>query len=74
MPLPWPTGEDPTPTPREVESMACVLESRHGHFAAEVAEFFSTYHSLGGDTGRCWAWAGVAEAIRQRERSRLMRG
>ena len=51
--------------------MACVLESRHGHFAADVAEFFSTYHSMGGDAGRCWAWACVAETIRKREQVRV---
>jgi hypothetical protein len=68
------TEVDLTPTPTEVESMACVLESRHGLFAAEVAEFFSTYHSLGGDTGRCWAWAGVAEEIRRREQARVLQG
>jgi hypothetical protein len=67
-----PPEQDITPTPGEVEAMACVLEERHGSFAAEVAEFFSTYHSLGGDAGRCWAWAGVAETIRNRERTRLM--
>ena len=59
-----------TPTPGQVESMACVLEGRHGLFAAEVAEFFSTYHSIGGDAGRCWAWACVAETIREREQGR----
>ena len=64
--------QDLTPTPAQVESMACVLEGRHGHFAAEVAEFFSTYHSIGGDTGRCWAWACVAETIRTREETRVM--
>jgi hypothetical protein len=51
--------------------MACVLEGRHGLFAADVAEFFSTYHSQGGDAGRSWAWAGVAETIRRREQDRL---
>jgi hypothetical protein len=64
--------QDLTPTPAQVESMACVLEGRHGNFAAEVAEFFSTYHSIGGDTGRCWAWACVAETIRTREEARVM--
>lgn len=68
----WLPNEDVTPTPRDVEEMACVLEGRHGSFAAEVAEFFSTLHSLEGDAGRCWAWAGVAELIRKRERQRTM--
>lgn len=67
----WHPQQDVTPTPVEVEAMACVLEERHGALAAAVAEFFSTYHSLSGDAGRCWAWAGVAEEIRDRERQRL---
>lgn len=62
--------QDLTPTPGQVESMACVLEGRHGLFAAEIAEFFSTYHSIGGDAGRCWAWACVADTIRKREHER----
>ncbi|MEZ5854718.1 MAG: hypothetical protein R3D67_08195 [Hyphomicrobiaceae bacterium] len=66
----WHPDEDTTPTPGNVSEMAIVLEGRHGAFAAEVAEFFSTFHSLHGDAGRCWAWAGVAETIRQRERTR----
>jgi hypothetical protein len=64
--LSWHPDADVTPTPREVQSMAEVLEGRHGQHAVEVAEFFSTQHSLSGDAGRCWAWAGVAETIRQR--------
>ena len=70
MPPSWQANDDPTPTPRDVTEMAVVLEGRHGSFAAEVAEFFSTFHSLHGDTGRCWAWAGVAQTIRTRERDR----
>ncbi|MFV0299008.1 MAG: hypothetical protein ACK5JT_23130 [Hyphomicrobiaceae bacterium] len=66
----WLPDQDATPTPTDVAEMALVLEGRHGSLAAEVAEFFSTFHSLHGDAGRCWAWAGVAETIRQRERSR----
>ena len=67
----WPQGEDPTPSPREVEFMALVLEGRHGRYAAEVAEFFSSVHSHEGDAGRSWAWAGVAETVRRREQVRL---
>ena len=66
----WHPDEDATPTPREVGEMAVVLEGRHGLHAAEVAEFFSTQHALSGDAGRSWAWAGVAETIRVRERER----
>ena len=67
----WHPDEDATPTPRDVEFMAAPLEGRHGMFAAEVAEFFSTLHSDRGDAGRSWAWAGVAELVRQRERKRM---
>jgi hypothetical protein len=69
--LNWHPDEDVTPTPRDVENMACVLEGRHGSFAADVADFFSTIHSQSGDAGRTWAWAGVAETVRQRQRHRL---
>ena len=50
---------DVTPVLGEVETMVCVLEGRHGRYAAEVADFLSTYHGQGGDAGRSWAWAGV---------------
>lgn len=69
--LSWHPDEDVTPTPRDVDDMASVLEGRHGAHAAEVAEFFSSLHSVKGDAGRCWAWAGVAEKVRLRERRRL---
>ncbi len=71
MSLHWHPDEDVTPTPREVDNMASVLEGRHGLHAADVAEFFSSFHSHKGDAGRCWAWAGVAEKVRQRTRQRL---
>jgi hypothetical protein len=67
----WHPDGDTTPTPREVQVMAEVLEGRHGVYAAEVAEFFSTMHSLRGDAGRCWAWAGVAETVRVRTEARM---
>lgn len=63
--------QDATPTPHDVEFMALVLEGRHGLLAADVAEFFCALHSQKGDAGRSWAWAGVAETVRQRERQRL---
>jgi hypothetical protein len=66
-----PDDDDATPVPRDVVAMAEVLEGQHGAFAAEIAEFFSTYHSISGDTGRCWAWAGVAEVVRKRELERM---
>ena len=67
----WHFHGDATPTPGEVEAMVAVLESRHGAWAADVAEFFSTAHSLKGDAGRSWAWAGVAEMVRRRAETRL---
>lgn len=67
----WHPDEDVTPTPRDVQVMAETLEGQHGTHAADIAEFFSTYHSLNGDAGRCWAWAGVAEVVRSREAQRL---
>ncbi|HET6925652.1 MAG TPA: hypothetical protein VFI48_02175, partial [Hyphomicrobiaceae bacterium] len=67
----WHFQDDATPTPGEVEAMVAVLEGRHGVLAAEVAEFFSTLHSLKGDAGRSWAWAGVAELVRRRVAARL---
>ena len=51
--------------------MVAVLEGRHGAWAADVAEFFSTLHSLKGDAGRSWAWAGVAEMVRRKAEARL---
>lgn len=71
MSLAWHPDEDATPTPRDVEFMAAVLEGRHGGFAADVAEFFASMHSQNGDAGRSWAWAGVAELVRRREVARL---
>ena len=68
--LAWHPDGDTTPTPREVEAMAEVLEGRHGIHAADVADFFSTMHSLRGDAGRCWAWAGVAETVKARTEAR----
>ncbi len=62
---------DPTPSPTDVEFMAAALEARHGLHAASVAEFFSNMHDLNGDAGRSWAWAGVAERVRQREKCRI---
>jgi hypothetical protein len=50
--------------------MVAVLEGRHGAWAAEVADFFSTMHSLRGDAGRSWAWAGVAELARRKAEAR----
>ncbi|HVX35486.1 MAG TPA: hypothetical protein VHC71_04625 [Hyphomicrobium sp.] len=51
--------------------MAEVLEGKHGVFAAAIADFFAVYHGEKGDAGRAWAWSGVAELVRQRERTRL---
>lgn len=70
----WHPDEDATPTPRDVEFMAQTLEGRHGQHAAEIAEFYSCLHTDRGDAGRSWAWAGVAELVRKRERQRFGAG
>ncbi len=67
----WEPNTDFTPTPRDVCAMAEVLESKHGALAAEIADFFAIYHGEKGDAGRAWAWSGVAELVRNRERARL---
>ena len=67
----WHPDNDATPTPRDVTFMAEVLEGRHGLLAAQVAEFFADYHGERGDAGRAWAWCGVAELVRNRERARI---
>ena len=54
----------------EVESMVSVLESRHGAWAADVADFFATFHELKGDATRSYAWVGVAKAARRRAEAR----
>lgn len=61
---------DMTPPVHEAEAMVSVLEAKHGAWAADVADFFSTFHSLKGDAGRSWAWAGVAELARRRAQAR----
>jgi hypothetical protein len=65
-----PLRGDATPTFGEVETMVSVLEGRHGELAADVADFFATFHSMKGDAGRSWAWAGVAEVARRRAEAR----
>lgn len=67
----WLPEQDATPTLRDVEFMASTLEGRHGSHAAGVAEFFASLHSTQGDTGRSWAWAGVAMLVRKREQDRI---
>ena len=70
----WTEQYDVTPTPDEVESIASLLEGEHGALAVQVAEFFATHHSISGDAGRCWAWTGVADRIRDREQKRIIAG
>jgi hypothetical protein len=67
----WDAELDFTPPPQDLGAMAEVLESKHGSFAAGIAEFFALYHGQRGDAGRAWAWTGVAELVRTRERERL---
>jgi hypothetical protein len=58
-------------TLQDADLMAVVLESRHGAFAAEVADFFALLHSQLGDLTRSKAWGGVARSVRKREHERL---
>jgi hypothetical protein len=51
--------------------MAEVMEGKHGSRAVGIAEFFALHHGQKGDAGRAWAWASVAELVRNRERERL---
>jgi hypothetical protein len=67
---PWQAESDATPSPRDVAFMASTLEGRHGQYAAEIAEFFASFHDERGDAGRCWAWVGVAATVRGRQRAR----
>jgi hypothetical protein len=66
----WHPEQGVTANPAEVDTMATVLEARHGAFASEIAEFFATLHGHKGDAPRSWAWNIVAETIRRREQSR----
>lgn len=69
--MPLPMDPDLTPRSAEVESMACVLEGQHGFFAAGIAEFFSTYHAIAGDSERSQMWTCVMRSIRDRESARI---
>ena len=66
----WHPDEDATPTPDEVDDMASMLEGQHGHYAANVADFFADVHGQRGDAGRAWAWQGVANRVRCRAEAR----
>ncbi|MGI9408241.1 MAG: hypothetical protein ACR2O4_17820 [Hyphomicrobiaceae bacterium] len=64
-----------TPQPRmsqkDFNTMAVILESRHGIHAKDMAEFFASVHARLGDAERCWAWGGVASMVKKREQARL---
>jgi hypothetical protein len=63
----WHPTEGGEASRNELENMACVLEGRHGTYAAEVAEFFATAHVISQDADRSRAWTRVADLVRQRE-------
>lgn len=67
----WHPTESEAASPRELETMAAVLEGRHGAHAADVADFFVAYHVMSLDAGRSRAWAKVANLVRSREHQRL---
>lgn len=58
---------------REAETLALVLEGRHGIHAAEIADFFAAFHGEHGDKNRASAWQVVADIVRRRETSRVSR-
>ncbi len=66
-----PSELDPTPAPGEVETMAAVLEGRHGVYAEHVAQFFADVNADKGDAARAWAWTAVTERVRKRTTQRL---
>ena len=55
----------------ELETMAIVLEARHGTYATHVADFFATAHDQEGDPTRGCAWSKVATLLRRRELARM---
>ena len=67
----WHPDSDATPSPGEVQMMAAALEGRHGSHAEDVAQFFIDWNASHGDASRSWAWAAVAECVRQRTTRRL---
>lgn len=52
--------------------MVRLLETRHGLYAADMADFFVTRNALSGDAERASKWADVASRIRLRRRLRLL--
>jgi hypothetical protein len=66
----WHPEQGVTANAAEIDTMASVLEARHGGLASEIAEFFATLHGHKGDAPRSWAWNIVAETIRRREQIR----
>lgn len=61
----------PNLSPKDLNTMAIILESRHGIHAKDMAEFFASVHAKLGDAERCWAWGGVATMVEKRELARL---
>ena len=66
----WHPEHGVTANTSEIDTMASVLEARHGGLASEIAEFFAVLHGHKGDAPRSWAWNIVAETIRHRDRTR----
>lgn len=59
----WPRGA-------KIETMALVLEARHGELASDVAAFFSLFHEQKGNFDRQAAWADVSLHIQKRQSQR----
>jgi hypothetical protein len=71
MPQSFSSDHDATPAPGEIETMAAVLEGRHGIHAEQVAQFLADVNASQGDPERAKAWMEVTERVRQRETERL---
>lgn len=70
MSVQWSPDQGVSADAAEIDTMASVLEARHGALASEIAEFFASLHGHKGDAPRSWAWNVVAETIRRRDLNR----
>ena len=70
MSMQWNPEQGVTANAAEIDTMASVLEARHGALASEIAEFFAAVHGEKGDPSRSWAWNIVAETIHRRAQAR----
>lgn len=67
----WQHAQSARPLIVEADVMAATLEAQHGLYAAEIAEFLSNFHTVEGNEERAFAWAEVADAVRDRMSERV---